>query len=187
MPPSSKIKRENILAAAVELTRQSGAAALNARALAQYLGCSTQPIFSNYGSMEALKVEVIRYAGETYGRFVAEDMTSGKYPPYKASGMAYIRFAAEERELFKLLFMRDRSGEQSPDEQVQMEPVYAAIQAGTGLSREEAMLFHLEIWTCVHGIATMVATAYWRWDYDMASRVISDIYQGLRARFLTKE
>ena len=111
MPPSSKIKRENILAAAVELTRQSGAAALNARALAQYLGCSTQPIFSNYGSMEALKVEVIRYAGETYGRFVAEDMASGKYPPYKASGMAYIRFAAEERELFKLLFMRDRTGE----------------------------------------------------------------------------
>ena len=187
MPPSSKIKRENILAAAVELTRQSGAAALNARALAQYLGCSTQPIFSNYGSMEALKVEVIRYAGETYGRFVAEDMASGKYPPYKASGMAYIRFAAEERELFKLLFMRDRTGESRTEEQKQMEPVYAAIQAGTGLSREEAMLFHLEIWTCVHGIATMVATSYQLWDRELISRVLTDIYQGLRAQFINKE
>lgn len=187
MPPSSKIKRENILAAAVELTRQSGAAALNARALAQYLGCSTQPIFSNYGSMEALKVEVIRYAGETYGRFVAEDMASGKYPPYKASGMAYIRFAAEERELFKLLFMRDRTGESRTEEQKQMEPVYAAIQAGTGLSKEEAMLFHLEMWSCVHGIATMVATSYQLWDRELISRVLTDIYQGLRAQFINKE
>ena len=187
MPPSSKIKRENILAAAVELTRQSGAAALNARALAQYLGCSTQPIFSNYGSMEALKVEVIRYAGETYGRFVAEDMASGKYPPYKASGMAYIRFAAEERELFKLLYMRDRTGESRTEEQKQMEPVYAAIQAGTGLSKEEAMLFHLEMWSCVHGIATMVATSYQLWDRELISRVLTDIYQGLRAQFINKE
>ena len=187
MPPSSRIKKEDVLAAAVEITRQSGAAALNARALAQHLGCSTQPIFSNYGSMDTLRADVIRYAGETYGRFIAEDMASGKYPPYKASGMAYIRFAAEERELFKLLFMRDRSGERNPDEQMQMEPIYAAIQAGTGLSREEAMLFHLEMWTCVHGIATMMATAYWRWDHDMASRVISDIYQGLRSQFINKE
>lgn len=187
MPPSSKIKREDILSAAVGIVRESGAAALNARALAQRLGCSTQPVFSNYSSMDELRGEVLRYAGETYGRFVAEDVKSGKYPPYKASGMAYIRFAAEERELFRLLFMRDRSGEQNPDEQEQMEPVYAAIQAGTGLSREDAMRFHLDMWVAVHGIATMVATSYWSWDIDMASLVVSEIYQGLRARFLTKE
>ena len=187
MPQVSKIKKQDILAAAVEITRESGAAALNARALARKLGCSTQPIFSNYDSMDVLREEVIRYAGESYSRFVHQDMASGAYPPYKASGMAYIRFAAEERELFKLLFMRDRSGEQNPDEQVQMEPVYAAIQAGTGLSREDAMRFHLDMWVAVHGIATMVATSYWSWDIDMASLVVSEIYQGLRASFLTKE
>lgn len=187
MPPSSRIKKEDVLAAAVEITRQSGAAALNARALAQRLGCSTQPIFSNYGSMDMLREDVIRYAGETYGRFIAEDIASGKYPPYKASGMAYIRFAADERELFKLLFMRDRSGERNPDEQMQMEPVYAAIRESTGLGAEDARLFHLEMWVCVHGIATMVATSYQPWDRELISRVLTDIYQGLRARFLTKE
>ena len=40
-----------------------------------------------------------------YRQYIAEDMSSGEYPPYKASGMAYIRFADEERELFRLLFM----------------------------------------------------------------------------------
>lgn len=187
MPPSSRIKKEDVLAAAVEITRQSGAAALNARALAQRLECSTQPIFSNYGSMDMLREDVIRYAGESYGRFIAEDIASGKYPPYKASGMAYIRLAAEERELFKLLFMRDRSGEHKAEEQMQMEPVYTAVQNVTGLSREEAQLFHLEMWVCVHGIATMVATSYQPWDRELISRVLTDIYQGLRARFLTKE
>ena len=39
-------------------------------------------------------------------------MSAGQYPPYKASGMAYIRFAREQRELFKLLFMRDRTNEE---------------------------------------------------------------------------
>ena len=101
--------------------------------------------------------------------------------------MAYIRFAAEERELFKLLFMRDRTGESRTEEQKQMEPVYAAIQAGTGLSKEEAMLFHLEMWSCVHGIATMVATSYQLWDRELISRVLTDIYQGLRAQFVNKE
>lgn len=34
-------------------------------------------------------------------------MESGEYPPYKASGMAYIDFARREKHLFRLLFMRN--------------------------------------------------------------------------------
>ena len=36
-------------------------------------------------------------------------MSTGKYLPYKANGMVYIRFAREEKELFKLLFMYDHN------------------------------------------------------------------------------
>ena len=186
MPPSSKIKRENILAAAVELTRQSGAAALNARALAQYLGCSTQPIFSNYGSMEALKVEVIRYAGETYGRFVAEDVKSGKYPPYKASGMAYIRFAKEEKELFKMLFMRDRSNETIADEwdeSAQMS--ISMMQKALGLPSEKVKQFHLEMWIYVHGIASLLATSYLPLEWDDISNMVTDAYEGMKKRYFS--
>ena len=51
MPPKVKVTKEEIIAAALEILRQKGMEAVNARAVAAALGCSTQPIFSNYSSM----------------------------------------------------------------------------------------------------------------------------------------
>lgn len=66
-------------------------------------------------------------------------MESGEYPPYKASGMAYIDFARREKHLFRLLFMRNRSQEevtrQLGDD---AEPLLDLIQRAAGLSRESA-------------------------------------------------
>ena len=54
-------------------------------------------------------------------------MTDGKYPPYKASGIAYIQFAKEEKELFKLLFMRDRTGEKIEENREEIRPMLNLI------------------------------------------------------------
>ena len=131
MPPKIKVTKENILSAAVELVRECGAEALNARALAKKLGSSTQPIFSNYTSMEELKQEVIKSAEGIYKNYLNADMEKGEYPPYKASGMSYIRFAGEQQELFKLLFMRDRTDEQIPDSFDGINPIIEIIQRNT--------------------------------------------------------
>ena len=159
MPPKAKVTREEILSACVDIIRESGFSAVNARALASRLGCSTQPIFSNYQSMEELKKDALAYADRLYQSRLQKAMASRQYPPYKASGMAYIAFAKEERELFKLLFMRDRSHE-VPEDPSSIQPLIEEIQRNTGLGREDAFLFHMEMWVYVHGIATMVATSY---------------------------
>ena len=109
MPPKIKITREDILTAALCLVRRNGAEALNARAIANAIGCSTQPVFSNFPTMAELRGSVIQEANNLYRGYTEEKMRTSGYPPYKASGMAYIQFAKDERELFKLLFMRDRS------------------------------------------------------------------------------
>ena len=111
MPPRCKFTREEIVRAALELTRQEGASAVTARALGERLGASSRPIFSLFQSMQEVQQQVLAAADELYQQYIRQDMAAGQYPPYKASGMAYIRFAREERELFKLLFMRDRQGE----------------------------------------------------------------------------
>ena len=183
MPPKSRLSKPAILAAAVELVRESGPDALNARALAQRLGCSTQPIFSNYASMEALRAGVIAAALERYHQYLAQSIASGKYPPYKASGMAYIRFALEEKELFKLLFMRDRSGETIGEDLEEVGPIIALIREKTGMSFERARLFHLEMWLYVHGIAAMLATNYLPWTMEDISGFLTDAFEGLRMRF----
>lgn len=183
MPRKFMFTREEIIAAALNLTRKGGILALTARALGAELGTSSRPVFGLFRNMEEVQREVLKAADALYQSYLKEGMESGKYPPYKASGMAYIRFAKEEKELFKLLFMRDRSGEEAQDSREELEPYLELIRQNSGLSEEDAYLFHLEMWIYVHGIATMLATSYLEWEEEFISRVLTDGYEGLKKRY----
>ena len=186
MPPKVKITKENIIETAISLVRESGVGAINARAIASVLGCSTQPIFSNFETMDELQNEVIVVAYDHYLGFLKKEAERGKYPQYKAFGMAYIRFAEEEKELFKLLFMRDRRGADltpTSDFEISVEMIMNA----NGISREKAELMHLEMWACVHGIATMMATSFLSLDWEIISNMLTDVYMGARSRHLSEE
>ena len=187
MPPKTKVTKQDILQAATRLVRTQGAQGLNARTIAQLLGCSTQPIFSNYENMEQLRRDVIQYAWQLYGEYIHKEMASNRYPDYKAYGMAYIRFAAQEQELFKLLFMRCRTPQESANSDGEIAEVIEVIRKTTGFSKEKATFFHLEMWTFVHGLATMTVTSYLNLDWDLISQMITDVYQGLLQRFAEKE
>lgn len=71
MPPKAKITRQMILDTALELTRQAGFEAVNARSIAGKLRCSTRPLFTCYENMEQLKSEFLAFAYEYYERYVA--------------------------------------------------------------------------------------------------------------------
>ncbi len=182
MPPRMKVTKTEIIDSALTLVRKGGMEGLNARNIAAALGCSTQPIFSNFTSMEELYGAVLKGAYDLYFAYLQREEGSGKYPQYKSFGMGYIRFAKEERELFKLLFMQDRKGKSMPtgdfDASVDM------IMGANGISKEKATLIHLEMWTCVHGIASMIATSFWDLEESLISEMITDVYQGIRARHL---
>lgn len=183
MPPRFKFTREEIITAALNLTRERGMAGLTARALAAKLDCSVKPIFSLFRNMEEVQREVLAAADRLYQDYLREDMAKGEYPPYKASGMAYIRFAREEKELFHLLFMRDRSREMPEEEEEELRPLLELIEHNLGLCEGDARLFHTEMWIYVHGIAVMTATAYLDWEESFISRVLTDGYEGLKARY----
>ena len=186
MPPKCKFTKEEVVEAALDMTRKNGIGSVTARALGERLGSSSRPVFSLFRSMQEVQQEVIQAAYALYQEYINRDMAAGEYPVYKASGMAYIRFTKEERELFKLLFMRDRTGEQIPEDET-IRPIIQIIMKNTGLSEERAYLFHLEMWVYVHGFATMMATSYLEWDRDTISRMLTDGYEGLKARFMGKE
>lgn len=183
MPPKVRITREEIINAAFEIVREKGVSAVNARTVAAVLGCSTQPIFSNFATMEELHLAVVKKADNLYQKYTHREMEQGKYPPYKASGMAYIRFAKEEKELFKLLFMRDRTDEVISEETEFNKQIEQLVRENTGLEGNDTKLFHLEIWAFVHGIATMFATDYFDMGWELVSNMLTDAYQGLRKQF----
>ena len=181
MPPKAKLTKDEIVAATLELLRHEGENAMNARRIAAHLGCSTQPVFSNFSSMEELQHAVLLASYQYYHNFLLQEVQSGKHPPYKAYGMAYIRFAKEEKELFRALFMCDRKG-QALTPSADFSESVDMIMSANRLTREQAELLHIEMWSCVHGIGTMLATSFLEFDDDLISRMISDIYQGLIVR-----
>ena len=186
MPPKAKITKESIIATSLALLRESGAEAINARSIATALGCSTQPIFSNFSSMEELEAEVTSAAYDLYYSFLKNEAASGKYPPYKSYGRAYIRFAEEEPNLFKHLFMRDRSGEPFCETEDFRDSVEMLMKSN-GISRELAQLIHLEMWVAVHGIASLLVTSFLDFDSELISRMLSDIYNGVRMKHLSEK
>ena len=58
MPPKVKTTKEMIIKAAFEITRKNGIDAVNAKSVANYLKCSTQPVMYNFATIEELKMTV---------------------------------------------------------------------------------------------------------------------------------
>lgn len=188
MPPKTRITREAIISASLNIIRESGIECLGARAVAKNLGCSTQPIFDQFNSMEELKNAVMLAAYTVYREKISFALKSQEYPPYKASGLAYIHFARDERNLFRWLFMRDRSKENISDSFADdNREVIDIIKAKTGFTEETALMFHLENWVVVHGIASMLATEYLSLNNDTIDQILSDAFFGLLSRYKEME
>lgn len=186
MPPKAKTNKQQIIDTAFEIVKESGVGALNARTLARRIGCSTQPLFYNFSTMEELLASVVAKANDFYHSYIWEAMSEAKYPPYKASGMAYIQFAKDERNLFNLLFMRDRTNEKVDVQNANFEEIVSMLMTNYGLSHEEAQLFHLEMWAVVHGIASMQATSFLNLDTETASTCLTNVFEALKLRLAQK-
>ena len=144
MPRSYMFTKEQVLDAAIELTREKGFSAVSARSLGDRLGTTSRPIFSHFENMADVQKGIISAANTLYQSFREKEIASGKYVPYKASGMAYIRFAKEEKELFKLLFMRDCSGEQIKENPEEMEALIGLIAKQVTSTRKQQDFFILK-------------------------------------------
>lgn len=183
MPPKVKITKDEILNAAIDILRIGGMQAVNARSIATLLKCSTQPIFSNFATMEELQISVVRQVGQLCREYLDREVSASDYPIYKANGMAYIRFAKEEKEMFKLLYMCDRDSGPVPESDGLFEQMITLLHQNVGLDVSTANLFHLEMWVCVHGIATMFATGFLDLEWDLVGKILTDTYQGLRKQY----
>ena len=181
MPAKKQITKEAIIQAAFEIVREEGMDALNMRSLAKKCNCSTQPIYLSFSGADQIKAEVAKKITETFDKFIEDEIASGKYPEYKAVGMGYIRFAKEEKELFKYLLMRNRTEETNWETESFDKSTYM-IMKNYGLYKDDAYKLHSEMWICVHGIATMFATGYLDWDWETVSEMVTDVFMGLTAK-----
>ena len=52
MPPKVRVTKEMVANASFEIIKRSGHESLSARAIAEYLGCSTQQVLYNFKTVE---------------------------------------------------------------------------------------------------------------------------------------
>ncbi len=102
MPPRQRFSQQTIIDAAIRVIREQGPEALNARKLAGELGCSTQPLYSLFSSMEGIEQAVITACLPIPMEYMlgAEDRES----QFLSIGMGYLQFAESEPGIFRLLF-----------------------------------------------------------------------------------
>lgn len=155
MPPKFKFKREEIVEAAVNLTRRGGVDAVTARGIAGELGVSTQPIFTCFKNMEEAKEEVRIYAEKLCHNYLEKGVEASI--PFFGFGMAYIRFAKEEPELYKMLFINpDKEGESMLDTLSGIRLIVInSIEKTYRFNEKESKRLFRDLWFVAHSIATL--------------------------------
>ena len=155
MPPKFKFKREEIVEAAVNLTRRGGVDAVTARGIAGELGVSTQPIFTCFKNMEEAKEEVRIYAEKLCHNYLKKGVEA--LIPFFGFGMAYIRFAKEEPELYKMLFINpDKEGESMLDTLSGIRLIVInSIEKTYRFNEKESKRLFRDLWLATHSIATL--------------------------------
>lgn len=186
MPPKVKFDREKVVEAAFHLAREKGMEGLNARAIAQKAGCSTQPLYRELAGMDALRHAVMEKAGRYFESFITAHSTIAPYP-YLSTGLAYLRFAREEPQLFFLLFMRKRTPEEQAKTGADDTFEYASRQIAAALHYplEKARKFHYHSFVYVHGLAAMIATGFMPYDEESLIQLLRHQYKALRLAFET--
>ena len=180
MSSVSRVTKEAIIEAGFEIIRKKGIDGVNAREVARILNCSVQPIFYRFKNMEELKKELLDYSLDYYRKFLLD--FKGDTPKYRQIGLNYIRFAREEANVYKFIFMGDY--------QIKIEEfaffdksyteVEKTLQIQNELSTEMAKKFHLKMWLFVHGIACLIATNTCIFTEEEISVLLAEEFQILR-------
>jgi len=162
--------RDDILAAATELLEQTGSEeAVTLRAVARQVGISAPSIYAHFADREAIVEAIVNDAFSDFNAAIltaseaAVQAGGGPRARLRAGCAAYLEFAAERPNRYKLLFARqDLLGdarEEVPAVRLEsfrhlVDSVQACIDAGISGS-EDPHRDAAAIWVALHGYATL--------------------------------
>jgi len=185
MPPKQRFTREEIIEAALEITRKEGIDSLTARRLGAYLNSSSRPIFTVFNRMNEVISETVTAARELYNKYIEKALSDEK--PFKATGQAYIEFAMNEPKLFQLLFMTENQKIHelsyvlsAIDENSGM--IFDEIRKEYGLDDAKAHLLYQYLWIFTHGIATLTVTKVCRFEDKEIDGMLTNVCKSILMR-----
>lgn len=174
MAPKNKFTREEMVEAALRVVRAKGIDGLTAKTLADELGTSTQPVFTAFGSMDAVRREVYAAAVRVYDGYTNTGLK--EKIPFFGVGMQYVRFAREEPEPYRLLFLT-RTQEYSAIKSMEhlRELVRPTLVKIYHITAAEADIYFRDLWFVVHSLSTLIVTG----DCSYSDGEIGQILTGM--------
>lgn len=158
--PTQRFNQESVLDAALDLVRERGFDALSARAVAERAGCSVQPIYSLFGDMEGLMQALYEHARAWVRAYNVGHAGNGENL-FESNGLAHLRLAREEPQLFTFLYLSPYLGTHSLDElyrSVSQPGVEECIMELGHLSAQAAHELYLNMIVYTHGLAVMLVS-----------------------------
>jgi AcrR family transcriptional regulator len=101
MPPKTIFDREMVLSAAFELLTSDGINGITARSVAMKLNSTVGPIYREFGSIDGLKIEVMKKASVLLEEYMCRSYTENQLLNI---GVGMVRFARDEPVLYHALF-----------------------------------------------------------------------------------
>ena len=173
MPPTIKFKKEEIVNAALNVAGRKGIDRVTAREVAKELKVSVGPIFTYYDTMEQLKRDVYEKAKDVYRTYIEQGLK--EEVPFLGVGRQYIRFAKNEPELYKLLFLTkpDGAGGSAMDAlKFTQDLVRDSLMEIYRIDAHQADCYFRDMWLMAYGFAALIVTD----DCAFTDEEISDIF-----------
>ena len=181
MSKEIKITKDMILEAAFDIVREKGLEEVSNRSIAKRLECSIRPIYYQFNNSDELKKELYNKIEKYFYKYIMDNMIDN-IPYYRQVGINYIKFAREEKNFFKILFMSKSDylpeGFVSKSED-DFKEISKLIKMSTKLNDDDIKSFHIKMWMFTHGIATLLATDTVLLTEEQISNLLSSQFQAL--------
>ena len=159
MPPKVKFQKEEIVSAALNVVRKKGPGALTAREVAKELAVSVGPIFTFFDTMDQLRAEVFDRAKSGYRERLRQGLAGPV--PFLGLWQQYIRFAREEPELYRLLFLTrpdSVSGGAMETLRLSQDLARESVMRVYNMDAATADRYFRDMWLAAFSIATLIVT-----------------------------
>ena len=181
MPKTTTITKEVIINSTFEIVREEGFYNISARKIAKKIGCSTQPIYWVYKSMDDLIRDVVNKAVSYLSEMLRNYKKSGK--PFLDYGLGYVYIAHAEPVFFKAIYVDNilclKMTEIVPEKE--MLDLMKQDSCCENIPNEKLFEIATNAWLFAHGMASLIASEMLVYDEEKVEKML-ELFMGQCAR-----
>jgi AcrR family transcriptional regulator len=160
--------RSAVLAAAAKMIEKEGLPGLSVRAAARRAGVSHNAPYRHFPDRDALLAAL---AAEGFKQLA--EALEGKTG--RDLGEAYVRFALERPQRFRLMFSGQLSREKYPELREQAQAAHDRLQAAFAGMGTEVNFAAAAAWSLVHGLAQLILDGHFENTPEFVTKVLGSI------------